>query len=506
MYQILCKYLISIGYSQEVLDKYFNDCKALGHEDNGIIKLMEGFLTAGIVGRYEDEIAQLTLQQQPQVQQVQEVIQPQEVQQDPVQQEAIYQQPQVQEVAVNQVIQETNVVHEKMILSQNKKGIQNQIKELIHSLSLIDKELIDGPYLNDNHFNCPSFENLIPEVQNLIIRKRNASINKMWFEKYRPELMEEILFPNEAIAETINGYVKAGRIGGHCMFYGSGGVGKTTTNIVLMNAVLKHANDRFYLDRKVEDIDKLKTWLQHKPMGTQKIVIAEEFDRLSDSAQTELKNGLLEKYDNVIFLASTNKIHKIDSALLSRFTFIAQFDKSRYEDLFKKLKYILTNERIVHTDEDLKKFTELNLVKGIRTILNNLQLSCNDGIFYPDRTSYFVGNSGTEFDVITVVKNYINYLIGLDVNLLTYLEYSLEYDKNVKDIRDYLFATTNSNYSLNWDYTFMEIMGQQLFLPAKNIIQDYYQKIDLVKIKSLHFEAMLNDILIAIKNSKIVKL
>ena len=500
MYQILCKYLVTMGYTQEVLDKYYTDCNALGHEDVNIIKLMEDFLSQELRSQYENEI--ITLQQavtQPVQQEVAQQVQLEVVQQEVVQQVQ-------QEVVQQEVVQQPNEELTKRIEASNTKAsIEKEIQRLIYEMSILDKEIETGPHKNDNHFNCPSFNNLIPEVQNLIIRKRDASINKMWFEKYRPELMEEILFPNQAIAETINGYVKAGRIGGHCMFYGSGGVGKTTTNIVLMNAILKHANDRFYLDRKVEDIDKLKTWLQHKPMGSQKIVIAEEFDRLSDSAQTELKNGLLEKYDNVIFLASTNKIHKIDTALLSRFTFIAQFDKSQFEDLYKKLKYILVNERIAHTDEDLKKFTDLNLVKGIRTILNNLQLSCNDGIFYPDRTSYFVGNSGTEFDLITVVKNYINYLISLDVNLLNWLEYSLEYDKTVKEFRDYLFNSTTTNYSLNWDYVFMELMGQQLFLPSKNIIQDYYQRIDLVKIKSLHFEAMLNDILIAIKNSKIVK-
>lgn len=498
MYQILCKYLILMGYTQEVLDKYYLDCKAAGHTDENILLLMEDFLSDELKDNYnnEDSIKSFKTPKQEVIQQ--EVIQVvQEVQPQVVQQEV---------QTVQGVVQSDNVeLEEKLENSKSKAALEKEIQRLIHEVSLLDKKIETGPHKNDNHFNCPSFQNLIPEVQNLIIRKRDASINKMWFEKYRPELMEEILFPNQAIAETINGYVKAGRIGGHCMFYGSGGVGKTTTNIVLMNAILKHANDRFYLDRKVEDIDKLKTWLQHKPLGTQKIVIAEEFDRLSDSAQTELKNGLLEKYDNVIFLASTNKIHKIDTALLSRFTFIAQFDKSQFEDLYKKLKYILVNERIAHTDEDLKRFTELNLVKGIRTILNNLQLSCNDGIFYPDRTSYFVGNSGTEFDLITVVKNYINYIIGLDVNLLTYLEYSLEYDKYVKEVRDYLFTATTTNYSLNWDYVFMELMGQQLFLPTKNIIQDYYQRIDLVKIKSLHFEAMLNDILIAVKNSKIVK-
>ena len=73
------------------------------------------------------------------------------------------------------------------------------------------------------------------------------------------------------------------------MFFGQGGVGKTTTNIVLMNAVLESVKDRFVLERKVQDIEDLKGWLRASPIGRQKIVIAEEFDRLSDAAQTEIK-------------------------------------------------------------------------------------------------------------------------------------------------------------------------------------------------------------------------
>lgn len=375
-------------------------------------------------------------------------------------------------------------------------NLQAEIDKLTKELLLLKDDLVhDGPYLNDSYLKCPSFYNLIDPIQNAIKKKRQISINKFWYEKYRPELVEEILFPNQAIKQEVQTYVRNGIIGGHCMFYGEGGVGKTTTNIVLMNAILKNAADRFILDRKIESVDNLKGFLNKKAIGKQKIVIAEEFDRLSDAAMTELKNGLLEKYDDTIFLASTNKIHKIDSALLSRFTLVAKFETADPTELYDKCRFILNNERIVYKDEDVFNFVENNKLKGIRTILNNLQLSCYDKVFDPNRTSYFIGSSGTEFNLIQWVKYYVQYLTQYDVNNLYAMLYSFDQYPELNQLRNGIMDTVLYNYNLNYDYVFMELLKDPaLFLPVKNVIEKYYQDLEYKKIKSMHFEAMLNEI------------
>ena len=372
--------------------------------------------------------------------------------------------------------------------------IEKEVEERLFKLSLLKEPyFVNGNYVNDSYKICPSFKNLIAPIQNAIIVKREQKANEKWFEKYRPELVEEILFPNQTIKETITEYVSKGRIAGNCLFYGTGGVGKTTTNIVLMNAVLKNNADRFFLDRKVESVDALKGWLNKKPIGDQKIVIAEEFDRLSDAAMTELKNGLMEKYEYVVFLASTNKIHKIDEALLTRFTLISKFETAQVSDITNKCKYILTNERIQFTEEDLDYFVEQNKLRGIRTILNNLQLSCYMGVFEPKRTAFFIGDSGTEYDMVAWIKWYINYLIQLPKQSLWYLSYDINQDQNVAQARGKMLETLLANYSLNYDYIFMELLKDNIFLPIKNCINMYYQDIETKRVKPMHFEAMLND-------------
>lgn len=409
----------------------------------------------------------------------------------------------VKEETIVENTQEANIQHSEILNEYQDDAISNltKIRKLEENLNstineiLLLKEpyLIGGNYVNDNYKHCPSFHNLNPNIQTAIIKRREQKSNEKWFEKYRPELVEEILFPNQVIKETINQYVTNKHIAGNCMFYGTGGVGKTTTNIVLMNSILENAADRFFLDRKIESVDELKGWLNKKPIGKQKIVIAEEFDRLSDAAMTELKNGLMEKYEYVVFLASTNKIHKIDEALMTRFTLVSKFETAQIEDITSKCRYILSNERVQFNEEDLTYFVDQNKLKGIRTILNNLQLSCYMGVFEPKRTAFFIGDSGTEYDMLTWIKWYINYLIQLSKEQLWYLSYDLNYDQNIMKIRSTMTETLVANYSLNYDYLFMELLKDNIFLPIKNCINTYYQDIDLKRVKSMHFEAMLND-------------
>ena len=415
-------------------------------------------------------------------------------------------------VAVKEVVQE--IVDSKSLDSYNfdyadKKELDNEIRNTqtliadnVYKLSLLKDKTKQGPYINESYLDCPSYKKMIPQIQNVIVEKRKMSINKFWYEKYRPELVEEIVFPNEVIKETIHDYVDNRFIKGHCMFFGQGGVGKTTTNIVLMNAVLESVKDRFILERKVQDIEDLKGWLRASPIGRQKIVIAEEFDRLSDAAQTEIKNGLMEKYDNVVFLASTNKLHKIDSALLSRFTLVAKFDVAPVEELAKKCSTILSNERISYKMEDVTRFAAANKLKGLRTIINNLQLSCYNNIFDADRTSFFIGNSGAEFDVLQNIKWYIQAVVALDKNALYQLSYNLNFIPDIAKVRQNITYILQSNYSLNLEYIYTELLNEQIYLPIKNLITDYYQDSELKKLPSMHFEAMLNDIIMETLKSK----
>ena len=492
---------------------YVKQCKDAGYTNTQILEVLEPY--APTKQLIEEDNGSLSIGKEEAIP-VQETTQIQEtipVQESIQESEPVYQPLQGEEtVAVKEVVQE--IADSKSLDSynfdyENKKELDNEIRNTqtliadnVYKLSLLKDKTKQGPYINESYLDCPSYKKMIPQIQNVIVEKRKLSINKFWYEKYRPELVEEIVFPNEVIKETIHDYVDNRFIKGHCMFFGQGGVGKTTTNIVLMNAVLESVKDRFVLERKVQDIEDLKGWLRASPIGKQKIVIAEEFDRLSDAAQTEIKNGLMEKYDNVVFLASTNKLHKIDSALLSRFTLVAKFDVAPVEELAKKCATILSNERISYKMSDVIKFAENNKLKGLRTIINNLQLSCYNNIFDADRTSFFIGNSGAEFDILQNIKWYIAAIVNLDKNSLFQLSYNLNVIPDIAKVRQNITFILQSNYSLNLEYVYTELLNEQIYLPIKNLITDYYQDSELKKLPTMHFEAMLNDIIMEVLKSK----
>ena len=497
---------------------YVKQCKDAGYTNAQILEVLEPYAPTkqliedanGSLSIGKEEATQEGIPVQEETTPVQETIPIQETIQEAT---PVYQLLQGEEtVAVKEVVQEIvdsksldsyNFDYEnKAELNEKIKKTQTIISDSVYKLSLLKDKTKQGPYINESYLDCPSYKKMIPQIQNVIVEKRKMSINKFWYEKYRPELVEEIVFPNEVIKETIHDYVDNRFIKGHCMFFGQGGVGKTTTNIVLMNAVLESVKDRFVLERKVQDIEDLKGWLRASPIGKQKIVIAEEFDRLSDAAQTEIKNGLMEKYDNVIFLASTNKLHKIDSALLSRFTLVAKFDVAPVEELAKKCATILSNERISYKMSDVIKFAENNKLKGLRTIINNLQLSCYNNIFDADRTSFFIGNSGAEFDILQNIKWYINAIVNLDKNSLFQLSYNLNVIPDIAKVRQNITFILQSNYSLNLEYVYTELLNEQIYLPIKNLITDYYQDSEIKKLPTMHFEAMLNDIIMEVLKSK----
>ena len=498
--------------------EYIGQCKGAGVTNAQIITTLEAYVPTTQVQTVQEVQTIQTIQtvQEPIVQDELNMVPDEVLKEEPQvekEPEPVYQSLQGEEtVAVKEVVQEIvdlkkldsyNFDYEtKSQLDEEIKKTQTTISDSVYKLSLLKDKTKQGPFMNESYLDCPSYKKMIPQIQNVIVEKRKLSINKFWYEKYRPELVEEIVFPNEVIKETIHDYVDNRFIKGHCMFFGQGGVGKTTTNIVLMNAVLESVKDRFVLERKVQDIEDLKGWLRASPIGKQKIVIAEEFDRLSDAAQTEIKNGLMEKYDNVIFLASTNKLHKIDSALLSRFTLVAKFDVAPVEELAKKCATILSNERISYKMSDVIKFAENNKLKGLRTIINNLQLSCYNNIFDADRTSFFIGNSGAEFDILQNIKWYIAAIVNLDKNSLFQLSYNLNVIPDIAKVRQNITFILQSNYSLNLEYVYTELLNEQIYLPIKNLVTDYYQDSELKKLPTMHFEAMLNDIIMETLKSK----
>jgi hypothetical protein len=216
--------------------------------------------------------------------------------------------------------------------------------------------------------------------------------NLIWTEKYRPTTIEDYIFPEDFTDPDIRllkKYCSDKYIDSNYLFFGKGGVGKTTLANILLNSIIQ-GNDRTAFmkvtGRGVDDIDKIKTFYKSRPINPKnkvKLVIIEEADRLSQKAITELKNIIEDanRY-STFFIAITNfpeRIVKADRAFISRFISkrFSKVSPKRVFEFFKKK--IVPGENITlspDTEQYIEKLIEQLVVYrdfSVREILLYLQ-------------------------------------------------------------------------------------------------------------------------------------
>jgi len=337
-----------------------------------------------------------------------------------------------------------------------------------------------------------------------------------WFEKYRPRTIDDLIFPKvlngeekdpEYIKSIFKKFYNEEFIAGNVLSYGPGGFGKTSLNKIMQGKIVKDPRDIFILDRKVESVDKLKSWLLQKPFkSNQKLVIIEEFDRLSDQAQVVLKDGLLEKYqDKVSFLATTNNPEKLDSALVTRFNLRLYFKDLDENQTFERMKKILENENIEYNEEDLKKFIKIYIKRGLRELISNLEVNSITGkfIFDPKKALNLTGN---EDYVIKTIIYLIYYLNQKNRDEIDKILNDASYDKHFYQYYAYIKKIIKEDLLLNYDYIYKNLIeNDKIDFGSKDILINDYQKIDIVKMKNFWFLGTFSKIMDLIHKRKNLK-
>jgi len=278
----------------------------------------------------------------------------------------------------------------------------------------------------------------------------------------------------------------------------------TTLSEVLIHRIVKDMNDIFILGRKTEDVDNLRRWLLQGVTGSkQKIVKIEEMDRLSKQAQIVLKDGLMEKYQhNVSFLATTNTPDKIDPALITRFNTKINFSQLPLNLLETRLTSILTAEKITFKIEDLHHFVESYGKRGLRDLINNLELASRDGHFNPEILSSFVGTSGSEDMIIEYIIYLIKYTESLQSDKILGIISNPKNEPQFYKFYSYVLTIFKDELRLNWEYIYQGLFDSDLDLSSKNIINDYWQDLDLKRFKTTHTVALINELIINIKEQQ----
>lgn len=212
-----------------------------------------------------------------------------------------------------------------------------------------------------------------------------SKISNMWCEKYRPKSLDDCLM-NEDIKRVLKDLKEVN----HFLFYGSYGIGKTSTAKILIDQFAP--NDSLTINFSEENgIDtirnKIKDFISYCSFSAKhKIILCDEFDGSTNAAQDALRNMMEEYSDSARFIFTCNDVDKISPAIISR-TQSFEFKAPSLNMIWGLVKRILKEEKVIVEEANLKPLAELvkDHYPDIRKTLNELQKACNSGTFHPPK-------------------------------------------------------------------------------------------------------------------------
>lgn len=202
----------------------------------------------------------------------------------------------------------------------------------------------------------------------------------IWVERYRPQKIDDLILPEKYLNKFKDFIINPSNI---LLSSINPGTGKTST----MNALIKEGNfESLFINASLENgIDVLRGKIiqfaaSESFDGKPKIVILDECDQFTDSAQGALR-GIIEEFaSNCRFILTCNYITKIVPAIVNRFE-VYDFDevlgRNKQElvpKIFNYLKEILENEKVQFSQEDLVNVIK-NYYPSIRGMVACLQKS-----------------------------------------------------------------------------------------------------------------------------------
>jgi DNA polymerase III delta prime subunit len=222
----------------------------------------------------------------------------------------------------------------------------------------------------------------------------------LWVDKFSPKNIDEYLC-KKSLKKVLLKFVEDKDIP-HLLLYGNAGIGKTTLSKLLIEEL---GAKSLYINGSIEtsvDVirDKVLSFCSTTSFNKMKVVLIDEFDKLSDTAKDSLK-ATIEQYQHLCrFIFTTNYIDKIPEPIISRCTLL-DVSNAPKKQILNLCVTILEKEDIDYDIEELIKLVE-NYYPDIRSTIKYLQHFSQSGLFKFNETD--VKEFEEEFVEILVSK------------------------------------------------------------------------------------------------------